>query len=765
MSTPTSTWYPIWPAAGLRAFPLRCMELLDRREAEIPLEQDVMYYVAQSVSGSGAGGGGTGTRPDPFLIRNIADLHTLGNTYAAAGGVTFLIEEYADLRGNSGVVVPYGNVRYGRYGSDGRNPVVSGYTDDDGTGWSNADGMRSKTYATQVNWVRLNQHPSVALEIGNETIFRKTGCNIKSISVHASAPTITTGAVYASTGGGHTAGDLDLATDPTGSYHGLKVGDTVVLKRTNSTPALSGAYTVASVPSAVSFTVAATTTVAGTSGFCMQRTNNCWAYDATATTLYVRIGANVDPALTTIQACMSTGDGFLAGYDGCRIEGLTILGWGMESVASQKYAVRASFATTYAIVVKSCRMYYCGHHIAGNLFSSPGTAGGISTWIDCEMGLARSDSSGEATLLVSYNYGGGNDVIYWNPRGQYGILPDTTQGTIVAGQWDPTYPRGGVLFYAHANGSTEIGFGLAWFPRSDNHALGLYQNSSFGNAPAYTNNRGNLASYRCFIVAERFDGGDGTSINLTYVNTVVLWPILKCKLPSTTTAIFNVGDQVKAALIGPNVEVDYANVAATGGNTPWTAATLDSYLDVVHGTFRCINVPANNIGFDARTLGLGHFSKNRIFNTVWSVGVGAAFPSSPHLAPNQTPDGVSSAADSSITGGGRCNAYFKVGHANPNTVYGPDNYDASYLGFDAQTGSISLASEPSGTVAPVNGDATYGVANTANLPFAIQWWVSSDDVLRMMPQSPSIGSVQQSSAPLSSGIGGLIGAGILDDAA
>lgn len=739
MGTSTATLYPTWPTAGSQAFVTRGMDFKAFREAEIPLSKSATAYVKQDPAGSTSGGGGIGVELDPYLVRNYSDLIALVASVAPAGDTLFYIHEDAVLRHTSGLTTPQASFAMASYGPSGGKAVVSGFSVDDGTGWTSANGMHGKTYASAVHWVRLNQHPSIALALGNETVFRRTGCNITAISVHASAPTITTGTVD---GSGHITA---------GSYHGLKVGDTVVIPRSNSTPALSGVYTVASVPSTTTFTVSATTTVAGTSGFVMQRTDNCFAYDAVTTTLYARVGANVSPGTQIIEVCQSSGDAILVNHNACRIEDLIILGWGMESVASQRYCARFTLAGTNAFLAKNCDFYYTGHHQAGHLVSSPGSAGGISTWIGCKLGLARVDSFGEGTLLVSYNYDGGNDVMYWECDALYGGLPDTCQASKASGVFNNDYPRTCVLGYAHGNGSVEIGSALAWGCRSRDHTYGCKQNMSFGNTKAYTHNRGNTDEYRAWIVNEQFDGGNGTLINLTYVNTVVLWCRFRAKLPVGVTSVFNAGgsaDQVKSTMIGVNVEIDYTNIVASGGNKPWHANTVDQYLDGLFCTFRSINCPADYYAWDARAVSSPYkVAYNRFFNCVFSTGIGALRPSY-HNCPNSAPTtGASTAADASLTGGAVNCAYFKTGTSGNATMFGPANFSADYLGHDSQTGVIELSAEPGRTDVPATGGSLYQAANTSLLPNPVEWYFDQNGVLRRMPSRPSVGAVQAADNP------------------
>jgi hypothetical protein len=89
--------------------------------------------------------------------------------------------------------------------------------------------------------IDLQDAPADAVQASR--MYATTTYTINSITLHASAPVITTTAA-----------------------HGLSVGDYVHLYSTNSTPVIDGVYKVQTVPSSTTFTISATTTGAGTSG-------------------------------------------------------------------------------------------------------------------------------------------------------------------------------------------------------------------------------------------------------------------------------------------------------------------------------------------------------------------------------------------------------------------------------------------------------------------------------------------------------------------
>lgn len=724
-----STLFPSgWPAVGTRAFFQQARSLIDYRLAECPASRGTVYYVRpDTVSAAGA----VGSQADPFVVIDLAELQAVIDMYGS--GNTILVRDDADLRGDTGLSLP-NNTTLGVWGSG--HWVCSGLSDDSLAGWTDTGfGAYRKADTTEVHWVRLLQHPSIALEAGTETVFRKCGGRITAISAHATAPVFTTE-----------------------TSHGLVAGETVIHYGTNSNLSTDGAYVVATTPTATTYTVTgspSTLAGAGTAGTWMQRTNNGWAYNATDDILMVRVGANVNPATpgSQIQVCHATGSGINASGTNVRVFGVTSIGWGMESNASGFTPLKATITGTKAAVFDDCYAFYCTNHAVVQAASGVGETGGIITCRNVITGLGRLDSSGQYAAFTSYSDSGANEMILNECEAMYGGLPDTTTG-----YWSATNTRKGTPYYQHAAGANQIGLGLVWGFRTRDHTYGCVNIGSIGNTVPYTTNRGATGEYRAWIIGDRFDGGDGTFPGFADLYVVRAWCSYNFKPPAGTTGgFFSPTQRTQSAWIGVRAVVDWSNVAGVNANHNWfvDSSAGEMYFDLVHCGFYNQNAPSNYIGFAPAVATPYHAALVRVFNTVWATASPSGKEAGVNLAPNGAPTGASSAADTALTGGGRSNAYYKTTSNGTGSVYGPANFSADYLGHDGQTGSIDLTTEPSSTVAPIAGDQLYGVANIANLPFAVEWWMNplvSYAGLRM-PTAPSIGPVQQASTPLLSGGG------------
>lgn len=739
-----STLYPAgWPAVGTTAFYQQAQELMEYRDAECPASRGTTYYLRYD---SMSGGGAAGSAEDPFLATNLAELQALIDIYGP--GNTILIKDDSVFAGTTGLTISSA-MTIGKYGTSGGHWVVSAFDVDSGSGWTNTTyGAYVKTDTTQVQWVRLNEHPDASIEVGTETVFRKCGGEIIGISIHATGPTITTGTQDGS------------GNQTSGSEHGLVVGETVILYGTNSTPSLVGAFTVATVPTPLTFTVAGTTVGAGTAGTWMQQTNNGWAYNPTADILMVRIGANVNPASTIIQVAHGTGKGiYVNEAHTTRVTGGWALGWGMESLASGNFGLHAKLSGTKAAVFDNCRSHYGTQHNAGQILSSG--SGGILLMKNCKAGLGRADANGEGTIFVSYSGTDGNEMIVWGCQATHGCLPDTTTGDAyngvngnhTAARWNVNDQKRFSPYYMHtgADGVSTfgtIGLCLIWNFRTLDDTYGCRTNGTIGNTVAYTTNRSKTDEYRAWIVGDRFDGGNKTTLFFSDVAVSRLWSIYTAKVPVGTAGnFFAITTQTKAAWIGVNVTVDWTNVVAGGTNRPWTSSLADMYFDAVYCTFRNINCGADYYPWDARSISAPYMGgKMRFLNSIWSTGAGSPSPAAINMCPNGAPTGVSSSADSALTGGGLANAYYNTGTSNPKTVYGPADYDGNYLGHSGHTGYVDLTGEASASSVPTNGDQRYQAANTSGLPFVVQWWRNpTTGIDYAMPALPSIGAIQQAS--------------------
>lgn len=730
MSTRASTLFSSWPSAGNVALVTQHRALLSHRLTECPIERTTTFYCQQSAAGNTTGGGGTGMMNDPFLVRHAADYEAMMAVYGAAGNCAFLMHDQSVLRGNTGLTFPAANVTLGTWGTSSGRWVLSGFTVDSGSGWTDTGaGMYTKTVTSNVYWVRLDQHPSIAYEAGTETIFRRNGGPITGISIDAAAPTITTGTVD---GSGNLTG---------GIYHGLEVGDTVVIAGSNSTPSIDGAYTVASTPDLVSFTVAATTTGAGTQGAYCLRENNCWAYDPVSDTLLVRIGANVSPASTILELCQASGKGIYAtGKDGCRLDSAIVFGWGMESIASQNYCVHSNATDTESFVVSNTTTGYSGHHQIGHLRTLSGT-GGMFTAYNCKFGLCTVDSVSQATLLVGYSTDGDHEWVDWFCTALYGALPDITRGSTPVTVYARTRPKAGRARYVHANASNELALAVSYHLRSSAHTWGCASNSGIGNMPAYTTNRGHTDEYRAWVVHEVFEDSADTYFYFDSLWTVHISCNYQCTLPAdwaSANPFFPTGVAPRSTFILCTFAADYTQTTEAGALYRWTADTSgDMYVDFIFCSFFHYGRALASVSFDPRAVGSGNRSATtRWFNCIWSVDT-SQFSTAPCCSTNGTPEGATSDADASVTGGMRSCAFY-----DPNVTVAKSD-SAGYQGYDNTPGFVDLSGEPALSSSPqVVSSQTYQAANTANLPYAVGWYFDANNTLRTMPALPSIGSAQ-----------------------
>jgi len=334
-------------------------------------------------------------------------------------------------------------------------------------------------------------------------------------------------------------------------------------------------------------------------------------------------------------------------------------------------------------------------------------------------------------------------------------------GNHTAARWNVNDVKRFSPYYMHtgADGVSTfgtIGLCLIWNFRTLDHANGCRTNGNVGNTVAYTTNRSKTSEYRAWIVGDRFDGGNNTNLSFTDSSVARLWCIYTAKVPVGTAGnFFSSTTQVKAAWIGVNVTVDWTNVVAGGANRPWHSSSFDMYIDMAYCTLRNINCGADYYPWDARSVSAPYKgSKTRFFNSIWSTGAGSPSPASINMCPNGVPTGVSSSADSALTGGGLANAYYNTGTANAKTVHGPSDFSSDYLGHSGHTGYVDLTGEASASSVPTNGDQRYRAANTSGLPFVVQWWRNpTTGIDYAMPALPSIGAIQQASTLLLAGGG------------
>lgn len=487
-----------------------------------------------------------------------------------------------------------------------------------------------------------------------------------------------------------------------------------------------------------------------TSQATVEANNNSWWWDSGTNRLYVRIGANVDPGNSDnfIQVCRCDSFGLLAGNaDNIRIENSMALGFGMGTVGSQKYSLMSVARDANTNVFYNCHGYYSGHHVVGHLVSGAGNAGGISTWINCTWGLGRVDAAGASTMFVAFANDGGHEFILRGCRCLYGALPDSGSTG-----WSATTVKRGLPYYCHTvGGGATVALALVWDFLTDSGTYSCAQNGAMGNIPAYTNNRGNLASYRAWIHRERFAGGSNTFLDFTSNNVIFGWCRYVCtvKAAHTSEPFFQTGIDLAMTFIGCKFLPDYSTATTGGSVFRWLTTTNAMYADFVHCFFGGTNRSDSYSTFDARNVAGGAASVNtRWFNSVWSVNVGAGAAHAT-ISTDQAPEGVTSDADASVTGGIRNCAFY-----NPNVTVAKTT-SGGYQGYSASPGFVDLSALPSADAVPAAGGQLFE-AGTTTIPFTMEWWLDVNGEIRRMPTAPSIGAEQQASAILA--LGGAVSA-------
>ncbi len=499
-----------------------------------------------------------------------------------------------------------------------------------------------------------------------------------------------------------------------------------------------------------------------TSQATVEANNDSFWFDTGALRLYVRIGANLNPATNLIQICTSNSKGIrVTNVDGVRVENQIAVGFGMGSFdggggpngASQQYNIHVEVKDNNVCYIEGCEAYYSGHHALGHLVSGGGNAGGYTLWENCKSGLCRVDGNGEATIFIFYVNDGGHEYIAYDCECLYGGLPDSGRTN-----WSATAPRAGLPFYAHANSTSETGWGIIWKFHTHDHTYGCRYNGNLGNMTTWNSASTNntvTTNYHGAIVGERFDGGEGTQLNLSARHFQHMWCRLLCKPPSASTMPMfqssGTPDDVRpvSSPVGLRVKVDYGNITGTG-NAPWTANASDQYYAPMFCHFQGVNfATAKNIAWDSNPVSSYRSARNRFFATTWAMDLPAGRPAI-NNCPNGTPTGATTGADSAVTGGGRFSAFWKTGTTiGTHTVYGPSNFSADYLGHDGHTGYIDLSASPDLDHVPESGDQVYqAVTDTSNFPYVPEWWMDDNGDVREFPATPSIGGLQKSGMPI-----------------
>jgi len=483
-------------------------------------------------------------------------------------------------------------------------------------------------------------------------------------------------------------------------------------------------------------------------------TNNSWFYDGGTGRTYVRRGAGTDPS-GLMESCRNAGAGVtVSNVDGCRVEGIDCMGFGMDSANSTNLPISANCTDTNECVIRDCGAWYGPKHLIFNIASGTSNSGGIVLIEYCRTGGCLCDGSGSATNLASYAAFGGNEYIFHSNRANFGGLP-------VIGGTDfslTSRPKRGMHWYAHTGGGANYtAFGMAYRNQADTHSFGVRSRGSHANKAAYTGNRANLTAIRHFVIGEYFVGGASTTPSMDLVNEGWAWNWDQVTVP----ADFGNGPLMSTGLpalrgvnIGHVLDVDWNS--ATTGTTKQAMSTGDSNQADWDWAFCVVRNSTSQastyFAWDSRDSSGMMTNRVRAWNCM-EINIGMQ-PGAYHLHKNGAP--VDNASDASITGGAVNCVFWKGTVSSPgaagNTIYKP-NFGSppgagTYWGYNSTTSPIDnengLSAAPVPGTVPVSTDAVYRSADTSTMPFVVQWWMDSNGVARPMPQSPSRGSAQQS---------------------
>lgn len=158
-------------------------------------------------------------------------------------------------------------------------------------------------------------------------------------------------------------------------------------------------------------------------------TPRSWTYDSATHTIHLHPGVGVNPnspALAFEWSGDVNDDGVLVSGDGCLIDGLRLDGWGCVAGAGyQKYGIRSGAQGTNVLVARDCEAFYTGRHGMGVNPSTPGTAGGITTFLRCVTGYFNDSGNLGVNAFVSYNDPGGQETLFDSCEDRYAALPWT----------------------------------------------------------------------------------------------------------------------------------------------------------------------------------------------------------------------------------------------------------------------------------------------------------------------------------------------------
>lgn len=189
-------------------------------------------------------------------------------------------------------------------------------------------------------------------------------------------------------------------------------------------------------------------------------------YDVTNGRLHVRSRSARTATFNTasrIEAVISSTRGLsIPDVDLWRVDGIALIGWGMDSPVgvSQKYPLHATHTGNKRGVATNNIMAYSGHHAYGQLLTSAGLSGGTTLFMGNATGFCQGDGTGNSTAAVAYAQAGLNEALYVGERLIAGNLRSINIGTLqeispgvfaIPGTGTTAAPRGLCdAWYAHA---------------------------------------------------------------------------------------------------------------------------------------------------------------------------------------------------------------------------------------------------------------------------------------------------------------------------
>lgn len=739
-------------SSGTIAFHYQIDRLMAQREADCATGILNARYIAYNVGGSGSGGGGTGAVGNPYLCRHFKDVADLigandvdnvgwylnkGDTFDGRGGVATL-------------TIGGDNCLLGAYGS-GVNPVLSDFTPENtlvAGVWTHAAGVYTKTFtAITITWIRKDEAPSVNLEVGTEKAWVKFG-------------------------------------------------------------------------SAVACAANADTTI------------NAWFQDTTTKLVTVKTVSDVSPA-GVVQMSRSQVIGIHGQSYGLKIQGLTILGFGIQENDNGQSQLLLEIDGTNTVAVIDCNLYYTCAHAGLAYNNQAGLTGGYSLWKNIKCGycirpfsVGPPTSYGNPVPITHFNGGttaGLQEFYCQDIDVQYGALPYDPAATGFHDAPASFAARSGYGIYCHTNGATTVALAVGRNITVRNHVFGCETNSFFGDLPL-PNNHADAASYRGFMINETTEGGTGCVYNFVGTNIIRINDNLVSKPSSgfgtgTAGGYFATGAGTGMIAIGGKWVVDYSGLGAgnfgfRNGNAPigrknvtavsvanpssltstahgfttGTVVKLGGFATTpdINGAYSVTRVDAdhftipvtvtavsdgvgtaelfdrimvvglhlevtcsgsNSLAFDGTNDSSTCSSKDwRWFNAIVSNNANAGC-NAQQFSKNQAA-GVE-VSDIYTKGMTNCAFFRSDGLSSPANIY-KSNFNApssgegvagAWWGVGSTGGYVELTAKPTVGATPASGGQLFQVG-TGTLPFAIQYWIDANKVIRMMPTIPSIGPIQ-----------------------